>query len=131
MNTGHGWRNAGPQDRLVDWEHHHGKSQNRPGRRAAWHRDPPCGQERHERRRDQAAPEVVQELPPAEQRKAVPLQTPLRGDPGEEPGEKLPIPADPSVITVGVRYDARRVLVDDLHVGDERGTRKEPLQEIV
>src|SRR4029079_10481028 len=47
------------------------------------------------------------------------------------PEQDLPITADPAVLAPGVREHTRRVLVDQLHVGDERDARVQSLEQIV
>ena len=49
----------------------------------------------------------------------------------KQPPQDLPVAAHPAVLPPRVREDARRVVVHDLDVGDERRARVEPLEQIV
>ncbi len=85
----------------------------------------------HGRRRHQAAPQVVEDLPARDEGQAVAGEARAAGDPGEQPAQDLPVAAHPAVLAPGVDEDARRVVVHDLHVRDERGARVEALEEVV
>ena len=49
----------------------------------------------------------------------------------KEPPQDLPVAAHPAVLASRVREDARRIVVDDLDVGDEGRARVEALEEVV
>ena len=53
------------------------------------------------------------------------------GTNGNSHHENLPVAAHPAMLPPRVREHARRIVVDDLDVGDERGPRVEPLEQIV
>ncbi len=102
-----------------------------PGQGAPRQEGPRGREEGEERGRHEAAPEVVEDLPLTDEREAVPREALWRRDQREEPGEDLPVAAHPAVLPSRVREDVGRVVVHHLHVGDERGARVEPLEEIV
>ena len=81
--------------------------------------------------RDEAAAQVVEDLPAADERQRVALQAAPRRDEREQPEEDLPVAADPAVLAPGVGQHARRVLVDQLDVRHERDARVEPLEQVV
>ena len=98
-----------------------GAGQDRPGRH----------QHQQQRRRDQASPQVVEDLPAPDHRQRVALDPVARRHEGEEPGEDLPVAADPPVLAARVREQARGVLVHELDVGHQRDARVEPLEQVV
>ncbi len=83
------------------------------------------------RRRRQAAPQVVENLPAGHQRQAIALEADPRGHEREQPQQNLPVAADPAMLTSRVREHARRVVVDDFDVGDQRGARVQSLEQVV
>ena len=92
----------------------------------------PGGREVGEQRgRHEAAPQVVEDLPLADERQAVLREALRRRDEREEPGEDLPVAAHPAVLPPRVREDVGRVVVHHLDVGDQRGAGVQPLEEIV
>src|SRR5207244_2477471 len=82
-------------------------------------------------RGDQASPQVVEDLPASEKRETVARETSARRDHREEPEEDLPVAAHPAMQAPRVREDVPRIVVDDLHVGDERGAGEEAFEEVV
>ncbi len=88
-------------------------------------------EESEERRGDQASPEVVEDLPLADEREGVLPEPLLRRDHREEPEEDLPVAPHPAMLTARVGEDVGRVVVHQLHVGGERGPRVEPLEQVV
>jgi hypothetical protein len=104
------------------------------------HRPEPAGtgqhgpsrdQQRQQRRRDEAAAQVVQDLPAPDDRQRVPRQAVARRHERKEPQEDLPVAADPAVLPACVGEHARRVVVHQFHVRDQCRPRVEPLEEIV
>ena len=59
------------------------------------------------------------------------MQPAARRHEREQPPQDLPVAADPAVLASRVREHARRIVVDDLDVGDERRARVEPFEEVV
>ena len=85
----------------------------------------------HRRRRHQAAPQIVEDLPARDERQAIALQARTGRHERKEPPQDLPVAAHPAVLASRVREDARRIVVDDLDVGDEGRPRIEALEEVV
>ena len=54
-----------------------------------------------------------------------------RAHPREQPAQDLPVAAHPAVLPPRVGEHARRIVVDQLDVGDQRGARVDALEEIV
>ncbi len=92
---------------------------------------PPGHQERHGRRRHQAAPQVVEDLPPRDERQPIAPPAGARRHHGQQPPQDLPVAAHPAMLAFRMREHARRIVVDDLDVGDERRARVQPLEQVV
>ena len=120
------WNEGGDERERDDREAAEG-----PDERAARQQRPRGREEGEERGRHEAAPEVVEDLPLADERQAVLREALRRRDQREEPGEDLPVAAHPAVLPPRVREDVGGVVVHHLDVGDERGARVQPLEEIV
>ncbi len=125
----------GPVDRL---EHQReegecgGRDDERRPERGASRQDRPGGEEqRHGRGGEEAAPQVVEDLPSRDHRQPVALESATGGHEREQPGQDLPVSPGPAVLPARVGEDARRVVVHHLHVGDQRGPRVQALEEIV
>ena len=86
---------------------------------------------REQHRRDQAAAQVVEDLPAPDERQRIALEAVARGYQRKQPEQNLPVAADPAMLAPGVREDARRVFVDDLEVGDERHPGVQPFEQVV
>ena len=100
------------------------------GRVSRQHR-PRQQQQRDGRGCHQAASQVVEDLPARDQRQPVAARAGTGRDERKQPPEDLPVAAHPAMLAARVREDARRVVVDDLDVGDESRARVEPLEEVV
>ena len=93
---------------------------------------PPRDEQRQQRRRDETAPEVVEDLPARDDRQRVRHGAPVRvGDRAPEPARDLPVAADPSVQAGGGCEVVRRVVVDKVDVGAQPGAGVGSLEEIV
>ena len=66
-----------------------------------------------------------------DERQAIALQARARRHERKQPPQDLPVAAHPAVLAPRVREHARRIVVDDLDVGDERGARVEALEQVV
>ena len=126
-----GWTAKQLQQPQGDWQRDRGKPDRRPGQRAAGQHGPAEQEEQQRRRRRQAAPQVVENLPAGHQRQAIALEADPRGHEREQPQQNLPVAADPAMLTSRVREHARRVVVDDFDVGDQRGARVQSLEQVV
>ena len=84
-----------------------------------------------DRGRDEASSKVVDDLESTDHRQVIDLQPLQRRDHRQQLHEDLPIPADPAMLTSGVGQHARREVIHELHVGHERTTRVEPLEQVV
>ena len=87
--------------------------------------------EREQRGRQEAPPQVVEDLPLGDEREAVSLEARARRDERQEPPQDLPVPAHPAVLPARVREDVAGVVVDDLDVRDERRPRVKAFEEVV
>ena len=108
---------------------HQGRRHPEPVR--AGQRRPARHQHRQEHGRGEAPPQVVQNLPAADERQRVALDAVARRDEGKEPEENLPVAANPAMLPPRVRQDAGGILVHELHVGDQGHPRMEPLEQVV
>ncbi len=103
----------------------------RPDPRMSGQHGPAREQPGEEPRRREAPAQVVEDLEAADGGEAIARPALRRRHPRQEPEEDLPVAAHPPVLAPGVGEDARRVVVDDLDVGDQRGARMQPFEEIV
>ena len=110
----------------------HEKPETRPQRRTAGQHQPSRGQQQHERRRQEASPQVIEDLPACNrgQRGACVGLSLKRDFPGE-PGKKLPVAAHPSVKPRHPRQIVAWIVVDDFEIGAERHAREQPFKEVV
>ena len=83
-------------------------------------------------RRHQAAPKVVENLPAGDDRQRIGnrLSRCIRDRP-PEPARDLPVPTHPPVQPRRKRQIVRRVVVDEMDIGAERGARVRSLEQIV
>ena len=102
-----------------------------PRQGGAGEKGPAGDEQRHQGRRDQAAPQVVENLPARDQRQAVALEAGARRHPGEQPPQDLPVTTHPPMLALRVHQHVGRVVVHQLDVGDEGGPRVNPLEQIV
>ena len=116
---------------LVERKADGGKRGERPHPRVPRQRDPACDEERDGRRSNQAATQVVEDLPARDRRQTVALEAFARVNDRQQPLQDLPVAAHPAMLPARVDEHARRIVVDDFHVGDERGPRVESFEEIV
>ncbi len=112
-------------------EHEREHCRERPQRGVAGHRRPAVEQDQNRRRRDEAPPQVVEDLPARDQRKPIARDAGSRRHPGKEPQQDLPVAAHPAMLAARVREDARWIVVHDFDVGDERSPRVEAFEEVV
>ena len=81
---------------------------------------------------DQAAAKVIEDLPTRDGADGiVDKLAGLIGDAAEEPLCDLPVSADPAMLAAGVGGVVRRIVVDDLDVGDEAGAGIGAFDEVV
>ena len=66
-----------------------------------------------------------------DERQAIALQARARRHERKQPPQDLPVAAHPAVLAPRVREDARRIVVHDLDVGDQRRARVEALEQVV
>ena len=91
-----------------------------------------AGQQRGQRgRRREAAAQVVDDLPARHQRQAVAGPAVAGRHDRKQPRQDLPVAAHPAMHPPRMRQHARRVVVDDLDVGDEADAREEPFEQVV
>ena len=120
-----------PQDQRVDREGHRAEDERGPHPGGAGKHQPGAGQGDDGGGRHQRAPEVVEDLPAGDDRQPVPFQPLAGGDQREEPEEDLPVAAGPAMLAPRMGEHARGVVVHHFDVGDERGPRVQPLEEVV
>ncbi len=110
----------------------HAQNEGRPGAGTGTRQAPGGHEQRERRRRREAAPQVVEHLPARDGRKRVvgggARRAPWRS---QDPGQKLPVTADPSVLPRRRDLVLLRELLEELDVRDEPGAGEEPLEEIV
>ncbi len=128
-------QSCGPAQQVEEPQTHgqpdRGETDRRPGDRRAGQDGPAKEEGGNRRRRHEAPAQVVEDLPARHERQAIALQARTRRHERKEPPQNLPVAAHPAVLASGVREDARRIVVDDLDIGDERRTRIEALEEVV
>src|SRR5262245_3153567 len=94
--------------------------------------DRPAQKEKYQkRRRYEAAPEVVEQLPSLENRKGVTPLSSGTGHPSAQPGEKLPVAADPAMLPTDVSVIPRRKVVEELRVIEQTAPRVVAFDEVV
>ena len=103
----------------------------RPGDRRARQHGPAGDEQRDRRRRQEAAPQVVEDLPARDERQPVAAPAVSRGHDGKQPPQNLPVAAHPAMLPLGVRDDAGGVVVDHFDVAHERRARVEALEQVV
>ena len=116
----------GQQGGQGDGDEHEGRPHERPavGQCPAGDEGQPGGGSR------QCPPEIVEHLPPADERDPGRAPRVGRGSP-DDPGEQLPISARPPVLPGNGNLVVRRELLEQLDVRDESGPGEDPLDEIV
>ncbi len=87
---------AGQQRQQLRCEHE--QHRHRPDRRTPRQRQPTSGQQRQQARRNEAAPQIVEDLPAAEQRQPVAHEAARRRDDREQPEQELPVAPDPAML---------------------------------
>jgi hypothetical protein len=92
---------------------------------------PAGGEQEHHHGGDEAPAQVVEDLPAADDREPVPFHAPAGRHPGEQPEQDLPVAPHPAVLPAHVGDHARRIVVDDLDVADQRGPRVKAFEEVV
>ena len=111
---------------------HERERRERPEDGAAREPEPAEHEQREREGRDQAAPQVVGDLPAIDERELVPESLPaLRGDLGQEPGQQLPVTAQPAVHAHGIRGVVLRIAFEEHDVGGQRRATVDPLEEVV
>ncbi len=110
-----------------DQQRQHGPQQRGPGQDR-----PARGEQHHERRRQQAAPQVVEDLPARDLRQRVPDRAAAGvGHRAPQPPHDLPVAPHPAMLAGGERQVVRRVVVDEVRVGDEPRPGVEAFEQIV
>ena len=90
----------------------------------------PAKQERQRERTELL--QIVQHLPPADRRHSTSRTNPLRARTMTEyPGQELPVPTCPPVITKGGDVVASREFLHNLDIGGETGTGENAFEQIV
>ena len=120
-----------PRHLLHQRQRRHRQRQERPDPRRPGEHRPAEHQQQDDRRRHEAPPEVVEHLPPLGQRQGIlPTAVGRRHGPAE-PGEQLPVAADPAVLAAGVGVVAGREVVEQLDVAHEPAAGVVPLDQVV
>ena len=116
----------------VDREREHEQRDQRPHERRAGQDRPREQQEDQQRGRRQAAAEVVEQLPTADDRERV-LARPPAGvlHARHQPRQQLPVAPHPAMLAERERGVARREVVEHFHAGRERRAGVVALQEVV
>ena len=93
---------------------------------------PSCHEGHEGRRRRERPPQVVDHFPAADERDgpAAPGCLGCRS-PADDPRQKLPVPARPTILASGRHVIPCRELVDHLDVGDQGGAGEDALEKIV
>ena len=126
------WRTQGGlESQRIQVEGERQQERGRPDPRIAGQRRPREQQQGDGRGRHQAPPQVVQDLPAGDERKAVATQPGTGRDDREQPPQDLPVAAHPAVLAPRVGENARGVVVHHLDVGDEGRAGVQPLEQIV
>ncbi len=120
------------QQERIDGErqaHEHGR---RPRDRVSGQEAPGREEEGDGGRGQKAAPEVVEDLPPRDEREAIALPgaAPRRHE-REQPHQDLPVAPHPAPQAAGVGQQAGGIVVHDLEVGDEGGARVDAFEQVV
>jgi hypothetical protein len=116
----------------VDGESQREQDEERPQQGRTRQQRPSEGEPEQDARRDEAAPQVVENLPARDERKPVTHAAPPRvGDDREQPARDLPVAARPAVLAHRISHVACRVVVQKFHVRHERGPRVESLEQVV
>ena len=102
-----------------------------PYRRMARQGRPAEHEQEEERGRQQAASQVVENFPPADEWQMIPCQAGARRHERKQPPEDLPVATHPAVLPSRVGEDAGRIVVHHLDVGHQRRASVEPLEQIV
>ena len=110
---------------------HRADGEQGPAARIARQHQPAGEEEQQPGRLDQAAAQVVADLPAREQREPVGLGAVGPGHPAAKPGQELPVAPDPAVLAQGKAEVARGVVVVDHDVGDEAGAGVVALDQVV
>ena len=109
---------------------HH--AQRRPHPRDPRQHEPAGRQQDYERGSDEAASQVVGDLPAVDRRQAIGQPLPVAtGHTSPEPREQLPVPADPAVQPPGVLEVVRGERLVEHHVGREGRASVDALEEVV
>ena len=116
---------------LQQRQRRHGQRRQRPEPGRARQDRPAEGQQQDQGGRDQAPPQVVEDLPALHGRQGVRAPPPRRGHPAADPGEDLPVAADPAMLAAGVRVVAGREVVEQLGVAQQAAAGEVPLDEVV
>ena len=115
-------------DRKSEGENHEG------GPRESWARQqrPAGDEERRRRRRDETAAEIVENLEARDERQLIALDAASAvAHEREEPTQDLPVAAHPAMLPPGMGQDARRIVVHQLDIGDQRRAGVDPLEQVV
>ena len=116
----------------VGGEREHEQDEGGPERGRSRQHRPSEREEQHERRRNQAAPEVVEDLPARNHRQRIgdgPAGGVRNGAP--QPARDLPVPAHPPVLPRGIGEVVAGIVVHQVRIGDEAGARIEAFEEIM
>ena len=120
-----------PHQRENERECEDREPEERVEKRGARQDGPGGSEESEEGRRHEAAPQVVENLPAADERKPVSHDAVPGGNEREEPQENLPVAPNPAMLPPRVGQDVRRIVVDDLDVRDESRAGVEALEQVV
>ena len=115
-------------DRKSQGENHEGG----PRQRRARQQGPAGHEERRRHRRDEAAAEIVENLEARNERQLIALDAACAvAHEREEPTQDLPVAAHPAMLPPGMGQDARRIVVHQLDIGDQRRAGVDPLEQVV
>ena len=103
----------------------------RPSQPGVGQHRPPRDEPRQREHRRHAAAHVVEHLPARHRRERIHAAAARAGNLRHQPGQELPVAADPAVHPARRGEIARRVVVEHLDVRDQRGARERALDQIV
>ena len=116
----------------VSRERKHQDGKHRPEERGARQDRPPGSQQAYERDRQQASSQVVQDLPASDGRKRVRNRAARRiWHRAPQPSHDLPVSTDPAMLSRGKCEVLRRVVIDQVDIGAQAGTRVNTFEQIV
>ena len=119
------------QGRQQGWQQQHHGHADRPGDRRA-QQDPARHEQEHQRRGHQAATQVVEYLPARQGRQRVTLApVAVPRNPGHQPGQQLPVSADPAMAAADVGGIGGGIFLVHLNIGQQARARVTALDQVM